>query len=653
MTKRQAPDKSQGADLGRARHEITGRASKRTKLKDERVKSKRDIRSPFYQQRKDSDFLQLPLDVLYEIFCLLSPGDLLRLARTTKNLRALLMSRKSSFIWKAAFGNTPGPDPIPEPFEGMCEPNWAHLLFGESVCDKCGEENVDVVTFRFKRRLCKACLKKGTCKHEDVLRKFHKYEAEILDIAPWVDAEAAGRVRRGNPDKWYWIEDLPGMNRHIVDFKTKERKSADFRSKFRDWVALESTKLHVFYHRCELFNNWVSELDAWYEAEGQAAEAKRVSEIQRRLLALGHDPKHVRDPTFLALPLIASRKPLTDDLWNKIAPQLIETLREMKHAQISKERTQHIAKLYKDYKKTVLPIQLQYFPTERTMYTFPHIKTLVEGDASIEVTDEEWTEAVAEFSNALMDWMHAKRDKHAAMISKGNYPPSQPMRVVSLEDAASHLNLARRNLMPRFAGPLELAIAVFKEKQYGPIEIGDGNTRTRIGRDFCSFWDEGNVKEYEFFPLGSKTAAALVKLVGKDPAKTTAYEMDNVSGRFCCLDCIRDKAKNWVSGYHWRLAVEHAKKHDHLPQWDTVKAQKLKEKYPSKWIYEGPIAFNAWCCNHCCFPELQKVDVQLHIKYRHGISKPVENRDYFYRTELFRAQPTGQTIDFDRRPQGA
>ncbi|KAA1467020.1 hypothetical protein DENSPDRAFT_65741 [Dentipellis sp. KUC8613] len=604
------PKLSQRTDLDHTRGERPGRAIKRNKTQ---AKNERNIHGPFGQQRKDSRFLHLPLDVLYEIFCLLSPGDLLRLARTAKNLRAVLLSRKSSFIWKAVHGNSPGPDEIPKPFEGMCEPQWAHLLFGESFCDKCGEENVDDVTFIFKRRLCKACLKKGTCKHEDVLRKFPKYEAEILAIAPWVDAKTAGRVRRGNPDKWYWIEDLPGLNKRIVNFKTKERTSADFESKLRLWVSLETAELRDFNHKCQKLEDWLDDVESWREAAGKAAEAKRVSEIKRRLLALGHDPKHVLDPTFLTTPLIASREPLTDDLWDEISPKITKTLREMKQAQISQERAQHISKLYTEYKKTVLPVQLQYFPTERTVHTFPHVKALLDRDASIEVTDEEWAEAVAEFPNALTDWMHAQRDKYAAVLPKGNYPPSLPMRVVSLEDGDSQLNLARRNLMPRFAGPLELAIAVFKE----------------------SFWDEERVKEYSFFPLGSETAAALVKLVGKDPAKATAYEMDNVSGRFCCLDCIRDKKTCWVSGYHWRMA------------WDTAKALKLKEKYSSSWYYEGPFISDRWCCNHCSLRDLQKADIQGHIKYRHGVARPVENRDYFYHTALHWAQPTGQTIEFD------
>ncbi|KAF9015800.1 hypothetical protein BDZ89DRAFT_435482 [Hymenopellis radicata] len=43
-----------------------------------------------------------PLDVLFEIFSYLEPLDLLRMSRTTKDLRQLLMSRSTAFVWERA-----------------------------------------------------------------------------------------------------------------------------------------------------------------------------------------------------------------------------------------------------------------------------------------------------------------------------------------------------------------------------------------------------------------------------------------------------------------------------------------------------------------------------------------------------------------------
>ncbi|KAE9411526.1 hypothetical protein BT96DRAFT_983257 [Gymnopus androsaceus JB14] len=68
----------------------------------------------------------VPLDVMFEvgiadigliafsvIFYYLGPGDLLRLARTSNDLRGILMSKSSGIIWRAARGNVEDLPPLP------------------------------------------------------------------------------------------------------------------------------------------------------------------------------------------------------------------------------------------------------------------------------------------------------------------------------------------------------------------------------------------------------------------------------------------------------------------------------------------------------------------------------------------------------------
>ncbi|KIK57099.1 hypothetical protein GYMLUDRAFT_773837 [Collybiopsis luxurians FD-317 M1] len=73
----------------------------------------------------------VPLDVVFEIFCYLDPGDLLRLARTSKELRNLLMSKTSITIWHSSRENLPG---LPPPSKDLNEPQYAQLLFYDR-CD--------------------------------------------------------------------------------------------------------------------------------------------------------------------------------------------------------------------------------------------------------------------------------------------------------------------------------------------------------------------------------------------------------------------------------------------------------------------------------------------------------------------------------------
>jgi hypothetical protein len=71
--------------------------------------------------------------LLIKIFSMLPPLDLLRLTRTNKTLRGLLMSRSSLQTWISALGTVLDCPPIPE---GMTEPAWVRLAF-ENACHVC------------------------------------------------------------------------------------------------------------------------------------------------------------------------------------------------------------------------------------------------------------------------------------------------------------------------------------------------------------------------------------------------------------------------------------------------------------------------------------------------------------------------------------
>jgi hypothetical protein len=64
-----------------------------------------------------------------QIFGHLNPLDLLHLARTTKDLRAILMKRSSISIWKHARSQF---DDLPDCPDDLSEPQYAELLFGKA-----------------------------------------------------------------------------------------------------------------------------------------------------------------------------------------------------------------------------------------------------------------------------------------------------------------------------------------------------------------------------------------------------------------------------------------------------------------------------------------------------------------------------------------
>ncbi|ORY84733.1 hypothetical protein BCR35DRAFT_351827 [Leucosporidium creatinivorum] len=112
------------------------------------------------EKNKESDapsleiFLGAPLDILGEICSHLDPKDLVKLARTSKLFRSLLLSRSSRSIWLAArrAANLP-------PLEGLNEINYALLLNGTTYME-CGSDHHSVQRdFILRTRHCKPCRK--------------------------------------------------------------------------------------------------------------------------------------------------------------------------------------------------------------------------------------------------------------------------------------------------------------------------------------------------------------------------------------------------------------------------------------------------------------------------------------------------------------
>ncbi|KAI0768933.1 hypothetical protein BC629DRAFT_806667 [Irpex lacteus] len=99
--------------------------------------------------------VEMPMDVIYEICFHLQPKDLLNLARSSKNLRSIFMSRSMRHVWRATGRNVSGLPPCPR---DLNEPSYASLLFDTS-CSNCMRKNCGRVYWRCRVRLCNYCLR--------------------------------------------------------------------------------------------------------------------------------------------------------------------------------------------------------------------------------------------------------------------------------------------------------------------------------------------------------------------------------------------------------------------------------------------------------------------------------------------------------------
>ncbi|KAJ4476545.1 hypothetical protein C8R41DRAFT_983357 [Lentinula lateritia] len=155
------------AEVGHEKREVEDqelseddRPRKRAKRPEEgnQKKKKRAVPKSFRKVRGRLGLLErlvkdVPLEVSLEIFCYLEPRDLLRLSRTSHELRNILMSKSSEDIWRAARQNLKGDLQPPPP--DLNEPQYAYIMF-EPFCHVC-DRRVENVFWSFRMRCCKEC----------------------------------------------------------------------------------------------------------------------------------------------------------------------------------------------------------------------------------------------------------------------------------------------------------------------------------------------------------------------------------------------------------------------------------------------------------------------------------------------------------------
>ncbi|KAE9397448.1 hypothetical protein BT96DRAFT_73268 [Gymnopus androsaceus JB14] len=165
------------------------------------------------------DLAQAPLDIVIAIFQHLEPYDLLCLARSTKDIRRMLLSESNShFIWEAARANVPGLPPKPD---DMDEPAYANLMY-DAHCHECLGLNCANVVWEWKMRLCRSCEKDLRIQSDEldfVPNPPFVTKEEFLELIPYhsmVDVKNVTYVRPA-PRVNFWLESI--VNDYLEEYE--------------------------------------------------------------------------------------------------------------------------------------------------------------------------------------------------------------------------------------------------------------------------------------------------------------------------------------------------------------------------------------------------------------------------------------------------
>ncbi|TFK68225.1 hypothetical protein BDN72DRAFT_960384 [Pluteus cervinus] len=374
-----------------------------------------------------ANLLDMPLDILYEIFGHLKPYDLLRLARSTKEFRRVLMSRNSISVWRAARSNLPG---MPECPPDMTEPEYANLAF-DPRCHYCGATGVRNADWVFRTRICGKCSK-------DHIEERYDFGHSIVCMTD--SDESSHTCRNRDPQASLIVPTRPGrkysrklflkaeyeqVNKELQAFDSKEEKDAymEERAKF-----IEARMAHA--SQCE---TWNSTLTKDRSTELQQLKDERKQAIIDKLVSLGwkQDLDSIRYPDNLAEHrLVKQPHRLTERIWANIKPEIIKFMEEMRIKRLARERSELIVRrkqmaitLLRAYKNRHLPCT-EVMPEPLDFCEFPEISALIEAPSDAELTADSFETVIPQLKELMQRW----RDKITRRLTRVPHLPPTTKR---------------------------------------------------------------------------------------------------------------------------------------------------------------------------------------------------------------------------------
>ncbi|KAG1785897.1 uncharacterized protein HD556DRAFT_84031 [Suillus plorans] len=578
----------------------------------------------------------MPIDILFEIFGLLEPVDLLHLSRTTKAFRKVLLSNNAVSVWKAARVNRGG---VPNCMPGMSEVEWANLLFGGSQCYVCGTKGITRIDFGIRRRVCTSCLKKNLVYKPNFSSTFPSLDPIIMDLTPftniggWAHGHASG-------SKFFWSDDVlkvaaqlgiyqkdvhmfkPGAKKRLEDFKQSRKRYVD----------------SVFNH--------VTVCDGWVNRDRehrQLTVAERRSQnkelIKTRLIRLGHDTNDVarmfnnRDYTI--------DKELTDARWKRLLPRIEHNLSELKEQwrlqdqrNASRLRKTHLQVMYDNY---VRQLRRGPAPPFESFLERCDVVDFINGPPAIEPeSDISACPAFAEqFPEFCTGYVH--QTKLALIRSLGSFSGiSQDTLALQNQgtNTPEEILLQLATSIFQCASSRSLPLITWDKVQYHKCHTYRAWSTMKVA---CTF---------SISQSGILAARSLLRLVGLDVKTTAATTMDQLQHLFFCSNCPpkQENGGFYRMAMDWRRSVIHCVEQSHRePRWELLSAEQLRVIRGSH-APEYPKATDlVWYCNQCDRHNgkpVNKATVIDHIRW-HGTTVPKQGVDFSYDMAPVELPPPG------------
>ncbi|VDC01674.1 unnamed protein product [Peniophora sp. CBMAI 1063] len=593
---------------------------------------------------------EMPLDILEEIFSFLDPGDLIRIARTTKAFRRLLLAgNQFSHLWRASWSRMEGYPECPEDFPLL---KWLQLLFGGPYCQVCAAPSVQRILFRIRARMCKSCIRNSLT---DVGSTW------IETIQPFMLGLYIPVVHEGR-NAYAYEHDLERLKTTVATALGE----TDASNRRETWDTILRSLREAFtpymnhQQQCEMWQ--IRMIENRRDDLGERRASRREN-ILNRLSNLGYAESDARG--IWKMKDVNVGKQLTDRAWSTLLPTLLPTLDEARQHRLEREactrRNRRVAVARDEYAQllrsgAVKAQDIPYFPSANACIQFGTLPSLIDEDE--DEISAEWKLKLEVALKESLPLMHDAFEKHRVEFASF----IQGSGAEDIVDPAAILSLATS----LFIVPAE----------YGASEISFGlEALVRSGRKL--YYHTGPAESYAASRLPrlgkslpqsvNKVLEEILRLLGLDDT-AKIVELDAADAAFTCLTCkVTHDAHYWFDNSHvpgrwhelryrqamnWRDVIAHVYRH-HKETSDEVRLHLLTNSERAAVGAQGTVVARkrsgaqdirarAFACCHCVdtlvaplFDHGGKLeysclgDIHLHLKSSHDIEAAQEGVDYF------------------------
>ncbi|KDR85932.1 hypothetical protein GALMADRAFT_218999 [Galerina marginata CBS 339.88] len=554
------------------------------------------------------DLVEMPLDVVGEIFSRLDPGDLLNLARIEKSLRAFLMSRSSISIWKRSRSNIPR---LPDCPSDLSEPQYANLVFTKN-CDFC-LRNLSSIHISWEARV-KTCTR---CMHEN-------FEAGIFDhdrgyplsLAPFLPFMTPSKP---DSDDLYYSNLDRLWRKGYEDAKDKE-----------EWLEIklgERRDIEVHAGACAV---WQKETEIARKAYKLSLVEKNKTIIVERVKKLGWEEEFAKmsedDVMPQDIPKVtkACQKELTDRVLLNLDKLLIEHMEDFRRERLHRDRRAMLMErlpILKDVYQTYilsLPANALH-PTAGELFRSPVVQELINTSS---FTKAHMETIIPILPHLTLRWQKELEDKLCQLISTacGAEYPFDPEKVLHL--ATTSFSCGRCSSGKSLTHPRVLvhSCATSWSRDGCPMEVDEKACNSVLEQ---VYWNSRGDITFKLDDL--KQMQDVIQMCGLDAKTTTRLEMDEANPILECIPC--NDIHRGRATLKWSAVITHkheAHKNREMKlkvlegqEADLARARMTEEQERR---YAGK-NYKAMICIHCKMKG-NTTGLTLHAMKNHGIATP-------------------------------